>query len=96
MINWILFGILVILQIVDGWSTWKALTASSGVTEANRMIAWLMEKIGLVPALILIKLIFIGSLVPAIAYAPAEIIIFPLAALTAFYVWVVINNIRRV
>jgi len=53
-VNYILASILVGLQILDFWSTQKILSA--GGRELNKLMRILMDKIGVVPALLITKI----------------------------------------
>lgn len=49
-----LFILLVILQALDAWTTIQALKRP-GLVESNKFLAWLIDKIGLKEALLLVK-----------------------------------------
>lgn len=80
---------LILLQIADGLTTYAII--KHGGYERNPAVRWVMAKLGLIPALIAVKvwaigLLFILYLIPLGTYA-----MIPLALL---YVWVVANNVR--
>lgn len=94
MINWILFAIVVILQVLDSCSTIKALS-KPGIREANPALAWLMGKIGIVLALVLIKGLLVVIIAAAIYWYPSGSLTTALAGIVVVYVAVVINNFRK-
>jgi hypothetical protein len=90
MILWILFAAVALLQILDVITTIRAF--KRGAKEANKIMAWLMGKIGVVPALIATKTAFIAVLLVAIIYAPSSFLGAVLAATCGFYAWIVYRN----
>ena len=94
MINWILFAIVVILQGLDAWSTALALK-KPGIIEGNKLVAWMMNRIGVLPALLIIKTLFCGALAGAVFYAPSVYLTVMLAAVIAAYGVIVVNNFRK-
>jgi uncharacterized protein YacL len=93
MINYILLGIFAALQIGDAWTTIKALSNKKGV-EANPILAWLFDKIGLVTGLVLIKVVAIGAIGYLIYSTPPTLVTFILVVLNAIYGYVVYLNYR--
>lgn len=81
---------LILLQVADVITTIIALEGPAH--EANPIMAKIMETIGVVPALLLIKGAFITFLWQYQALLPVEL----LWALCAFYVWIVYGNIRTI
>ena len=94
MINWILFAIVVILQVLDSYSTIRALK-KPGVSEANPALAWLMGKIGIVAALVLIKGLLCVIIAAAIYWYPSGYLMGVLVGIVVVYAAVVINNFRK-
>ena len=84
------FYLLIALQVADIVTTIIALRGQAH--EANPLLARLMEKIGVVPALLLIKCAFITFLWYYQALLPVEL----LWALCAFYVWIVWGNVQTI
>jgi hypothetical protein len=87
---WALVALLAVLQLGDMLTTLRVL--AQGGREVNRVMAWLMRKLGRVGALA-----FKAALVLAIAVAfalllPARFAVGLLAALCGLYVWVVAHN----
>lgn len=88
--------LLAALNVAD-WRTTRAALISGVGREYNPIMAWLMGKLGMEPVLIA-KVVIMASVSWLIAafYAPlvpwAAIAL--LAILDAFYVWVVVNNLR--
>lgn len=82
--------LLALLQAVDAYTTWHVLRL--GGRETNGLVRWLMERIGVGPALVIAK--GLGVLI-AVVLARAEvwpINLVALALLCALYVWVAVNN----
>lgn len=96
--NMDLFLTLTLLQIADVCTTWHIVHSGIG-HEANRFLARLIDDIGLLPGLILPKVLV---MVPAYMSARTPLAerwadltqAAILAALVVFYVWVVFNNLR--
>lgn len=87
------FAFLMILQIGDVATTYYALK-KPGVSEGNGIMAFLMDKLGILNALIAVKLILIIAASFAIIYFPQYATI-PMMLLCIFYSWVVVNNYRH-
>lgn len=81
--------LLIALQLADIATTHYALRTGIG-TEANPVLRKLFDRFGVVPALLAIKGGFIAFLWWAASLVPVEV----LYALTAFYVWVIYNNLK--
>jgi hypothetical protein len=87
-LNYVLFLILVALQAADAYTTWRVLRA--GGRELNPALRLLMDRIGIVPALAVVKLVavlFVGL------FLLEHVVI--LLALVGLYAWVVQNNWRQ-
>ncbi len=98
-ISFVFIAVFAILQVVDTVTTYKVLSSGKGV-EANKIMAWLFEKFGVLPSLIIFKLVVIALFagctiyLPQI-YSPMEIICpVILGLLDAFYLWVAVNNVK--
>ena len=85
--NYILFAIFVILQVLDFWTTYKCLTMNKG-HEANPVVAFAITKIGLVPALAIYKLFAI-----AIGWVIKDVW-FVMLALDIAYAKIIWNNFK--
>ena len=87
MISYALLATLAALQVADIWTTRKILLA--GGRELNPAVRWLIGRFGIMPALVVSK---------AAVLAIAWFILLPypavLAALCAFYGWIVWHNWR--
>jgi hypothetical protein len=81
--------ILVALQILDYVSTIKALESGKGV-EANPLVKWFMDKMGVRQGLAVLK--GVGIAVAFYLYSIQSVI--GLAVLLVFYGYIVINNFR--
>jgi hypothetical protein len=90
MIEIITLFIFILLQILDVVTTKVCL--DNGNTEANIFMSKLMDKMGILPTLILIK-----SIVIAFACLSVYISVYTvwfLIAMNLFYIWVVLNNFK--
>jgi len=63
-----------------------------GLTEGNGLLKPLFERFGVLPALIVIKLAFVGLLWWAAPQVPVEL----LYLIAAGYVWVVYSNVKLI
>jgi len=95
----VLFAVFVGLQVVDTVTTYKVITSGKGV-EKNKIMAWLFEKFGVLPSLIIFKLIVIAlfagcSIYLPQIYSPMEIIwAVVLGLMDCFYGWIAVNNVK--
>lgn len=89
----LMFVVIVVLQIVDGYTTWRVLSSGSG-TEANKILKALMDGIGVVPTLILTKTALMGFLVCALAFFPSIYLFAVMGLVVVFYGWVCFNNAK--
>lgn len=64
------FLLLLFLNIFDGYSTY--ILMGYGVEEANVTMAWMMDKMGIIPAMVIYKGLFLGLLSFAIYKAIKE------------------------
>lgn len=95
--NLYLFAILVLLQIADVCTTFYIVRTGIG-REANRLLARIIDDIGLLPGLTLPKVLV---MVPAYMSATTPLAVRwadltqtgILVAVLLFYVWVVLNNL---
>jgi hypothetical protein len=86
-----LFILLFFLQIADARTTWMILAL--GGREENPMLAWLMRKIGIVPALALLKTVCTIPLAVIVRYAgDSSAVQLVLVAAVLLYLWVVAHN----
>jgi len=82
--------VLVILQILDALTTIKVIKQHNG-TEANKVLAYIFDKIGLISGLILIKGITIYCIY--LLFVTNQLIV--LIVLFALYAWVVYHNYKQ-
>lgn len=87
----LLLVVVAVQQALDVWTT-KVALATGRAKEANGPLNRLMEKIGIIPALLCTKLAF-GTLVVLTA-EPTVVWYVVLGAIIALYTWVLFNNIR--
>jgi len=85
-----LLGIYLVLQGLDYWTTVRAI--SNGGVEANPVVAKLMDKFGLKLGLGLAKVAGVAAGAVLYYHQQPEV----LAALSAVYAYVVVNNYRLV
>ena len=84
-----LFYVLIALQIIDLVSTVLALN-KPGLVEGNRWLKAVMDKVGVLPTLLIAK----GGFIAWIAYFRAEIPDGIFAVLILGYLWVCWNNLK--
>lgn len=82
-----LFIAIAVLQIGDIVTTVACIQSGKG-QEANGLMAFLIKRLGLVPALVATKAAILSLLWYALPQMPIEILV----AMVFLYVWVVINN----
>jgi hypothetical protein len=87
MIVYILLGVFIILQIADVWTTLAALKTGKA-HEANPIMEWFMDKLGVLPALLITKAVIIGVVVYFVN------VWIMLAILNCLYVFAVYLNIK--
>jgi hypothetical protein len=85
--QYLLLALFILVQLGDGWTTYQCITSDKG-TEANKIVAWGIHKIGLVPALIIYKSLAIGLGISLINYQIC------LLLLNLFYGYIVFNNYK--
>lgn len=91
---YLLTALFILLQAFDTWTTWKIL--SQGGRELNPRMAWIMNKIGVVPALAITKgLISIGFIYISWKYAVLVWLI-ALVGINGFYCRLVWNNWKEI
>lgn len=90
----LLLAIFSALQIADGVTTWRALRRADR-KEGNEIVAWLMEKIGVIPALASLKGLCVGAIAALVWYYPIWQVEAIVGSLCVFYGAVVINNLRK-
>lgn len=84
-----MFALFVVLTILDGLTTYKALQKSSN-REANPIMAFLFKKLGIVKGLVIAKAIAIGI----IWYLMGPGTEWVLLAVNVVYIYVVWNNYK--
>lgn len=80
------------LQVLDIWTTYTALKL--GGSELNPVMRWIMSRFGVLPALLFMKIVVV-----ALAYKyiyPVPDLAWVLGAVSAFYAYVVYNNIKAI
>lgn len=91
----ILVYIFIAMQVIDGWSTWQVFRTRGGI-EANPIVAWLMERLGLFYGLVAAKAFAIGVVLLIQSYGGWNDGLGRgmLILLIIFYAWVLWNNLR--
>jgi hypothetical protein len=85
----VLAVLLTALQVFDGWVTYLIIRNGGG--EANPVVEWLITKLGLYPALLLLKGIAV-ILVWVLVLLPGKFNLLGLIVLSIFYLWVAFHN----
>ena len=86
--NYALYAVIA-LQVLDILTTYLCLTSGKGY-EANKLLAKVFDKIGLLPGLLLTK----GAFVAFLFYAEPQLPVEVLYLIAAGYVWVVAGNLK--
>ena len=91
----IIFVFALVLQILDIISTYKALQ-KPGVYEANKLMKFLMEKMGILPALIFLKGFIAAVICLALYFSPdyRSGIAIGIGGASIFYIFVVYKNFK--
>ena len=84
-----------LLQAFDGWTTYQI--HKRGGSDKNPVVRWLIGKLGLYPALVLLKacaagLVWLLVLLPVVDGVTSGMRLALLAIATSWYVWVAWNN----
>lgn len=77
------FVLNLVLQLADGWTTYKCLSTGVG-TEANPIVDKLLKAVGVIPGLIIIK--SFGAFLAVYLYSVESVFLWPLAVLYAYVV----------
>lgn len=91
----ILFITFVLLNIGDGITTYYALRSKNN-HEANKIMAWLMSKIGVLPALILVKTVGVCIMYYLMSYLDHTVQIDLMFIFNLVYGYVVYHNYRLI
>ena len=94
-ISVILLIIFVVLQMLDTWTTWK-LFQRPGTVENNKLMAWWICKIGVLPALVSFKIVMTGLAAFALWYAPVWQVQAVAGVVCAAYLWAVVTNWKQI
>ncbi|MCB5224092.1 MAG: hypothetical protein WCY21_00530 [Candidatus Cloacimonadaceae bacterium] len=96
----ILYLILVLLNILDGVSTWKVVRPRHLHRERNPVARWMFAKLGLLPGLILAELLWI-SFITAVVFLLGSfpvwghiVLILLILGITIF-TWIVVGNFKN-
>ena len=90
-IIWILFALFTILQVGDVITTVRALTQANA-NEANPILRAFMAAVGLIPALILTKIMLLAIVAGAVWFYPSTWLWIGLTVINVAYVSAVWNN----
>jgi len=90
----ILLGTLIVLQIADYWTTMKVLR--QGGHENNPVVAWIMQRLGVVAGLALVKVFAMGVAAVVIYYLGGDYASALLGAGCMLYAWIVLDNYRQI
>ncbi|MGC9361741.1 MAG: DUF5658 family protein [Candidatus Syntrophosphaera sp.] len=93
----VLFAIFILLNVLDGHSTWKVLRPHHYRRERNPVARWIFRKFGLPRGIVVFKVVLLGILTAAIAvYASYETFLLNIILCVADIVFliVVLHNYR--
>lgn len=88
-----LFVLLVILQALDAWSTLRALKRP-GTIEANPVMRWLMDKIGDLEVMLVLKVAACVAIWFAVMGLPADLGALLLIVCALPYIWAIRGNLK--
>ena len=89
---WALFALIVILQLLDIISTLRAFRA--GAIEGNPIVAWIIDKLGVIPGLVVAKAATLAGVLAVMIIAPPPLPLILLLVVAAVYAWFVVRNFR--
>jgi len=92
MISIILLILFAVLQIADGVTTITAL--KSGRSEGNPILLWAMNRVKIIPALVVFKLAYMGLVGGLVYYYPSVYLDVAIGVLCGIYCWVIYNNVK--
>ena len=93
MLNYILAGLLIAIQIFDLYSTMKILGA--GGQELNWLMKWLMSKLGVLPSLAITKIGVVALVVLGLVCFGGDIkLTVGLAVVNIFYIILMVGNFK--
>ena len=90
----ILLGTLIVLQIADYWTTMRVLR--QGGHENNLVVAWIMQRLGVVAGLMLVKVFAAGVAAVVIYYLGGKYASALLGGGCVLYAWIVVDNFRQI
>ena len=88
--NEILFALLVCLNLFDVYTTVRVLR--QGGTEMNPVMAWAMDKVGVIPGLLIPKIVVLGAMGFYLEELPSMVMF----GLCCFYVLLVLHNYEKI
>ena len=84
--------ILAALQFADGWTTYRIL--NRGGHERNPIMLALFDRYGVIPTLVIVKLIVMAAAIAALLLAPVAAQ-WAIAGICLYYCWLVWGNWRQ-
>lgn len=87
------FIIFFLTQAADFYTTWRVLQMPNR-TEANPVVKKVMDKIGVVPALLILKGLFVAGVGAGLWFYPEPILQITVIIISVGYGWVISNNVR--
>ena len=94
-ISIIILAVFIGLQGLDTYTTWK-LFQRPGTVENNKLMAWLIEKLGVLPALVLFKIVVTAVLTFALWKYPYWQVQVMALGVCAAYLWAIVNNWKQI
>jgi len=85
---------LIVLQIADYWTTMRVLR--QGGHENNLVVAWIMQRLGVVAGLMLVKVFAAGVAAVVIYYLGGKYASALLGGGCVLYAWIVVDNFRQI
>lgn len=84
---------LIALNAIDVYTTYKIL--KNGGSELNKVVKWLIDRLGLLKGLVASKVIIIPIIIAELYYEPASFDYVVMALVCGWYAWVVYHNIKE-
>jgi len=94
-ISIIILAVFIGLQGLDIYTTWT-LFQRPGTIENNMLMAWWINKVGLLPALISFKVLVTAAIAFALWYAPVWQVWGVAGLVCGVYLWAVVTNWKQI
>lgn len=99
-LQFILYIVLVVLNVLDGVSTWKVVRPKHLHRERNPVARWIFAKLGLLPGILLAEFLWISA-ITAVVFLLGSLPVWGYVVLAllfigiAIFTWIVLNNLKN-